>query len=79
MAPGRLRKRNPAEIIDIYAIKLAPALKRADVLKKLAAGERPGPDDLKKLAKVKAKLEIVGDYADMEKVTDLLKQLASSD
>ena len=34
------------------------------------------PDDLGKLSKVKAKLEIVGDYQDMEKVRDVLKELA---
>ena len=34
------------------------------------------PDDLAKLSKVKAKIEIVGDYADMEKVRDFLKGMA---
>jgi hypothetical protein len=32
------------------------------------------PDDLAKLSKVKAKVEIVGDYADMEKVRDALRE-----
>jgi hypothetical protein len=32
-----------------------------------------------KLAKVKAKIEIVGDYADMEKVRSVLKELAAKD
>jgi len=64
-------------MIDHFTIKLAPALKHADILKKLAAGEQPGTDDLAKLSKVKAKVEIVGDYADMEKVRDLLKGLSN--
>jgi hypothetical protein len=34
-------------------------------------------DDLAKLSKVKAQLEIIGDYADMEKVRDVLKELAN--
>jgi len=63
-------------MIDHYTIKLAPALKHADILKKLEAGEQPGPEELAQLAKVKAKIEVVGDYADMEKVRDLLTQLA---
>jgi hypothetical protein len=33
-------------------------------------------NDLAKLSKVKAKLEIIGDYEDMEKVRDVLKELA---
>ena len=32
-------------------------------------------EDLAKLSKVKAKLEIIGDYEDMEKVRDVLKEL----
>jgi hypothetical protein len=65
-------------MIDRCTIKAAPALKHADILKKLAAGEQPGPNDLANLAKVKAKVEIVGDYADMEKVRDLLKGLSKA-
>jgi hypothetical protein len=34
------------------------------------------PDDLAKLSKVKAKLELIGDYADMEKVRDVVKELS---
>jgi hypothetical protein len=62
-------------MIDHYTIKLAPAVKHAEIMKKLEAGEQPGPDELAKLSKVKAKLEIVGDYAEMERVRDLLKEL----
>jgi hypothetical protein len=34
------------------------------------------PDDIAKHSKVKEKLEIIGDYADIEKVRDVLKQLS---
>ena len=62
-------------MIDHYTIKLAPAANHKDIMKKLAAGAELASDDLAKLSKVKAKIEIVGDYADMEKVRDVLKQL----
>jgi hypothetical protein len=39
-------------------------------------GIHRSPDELAKLSKVKANLEIVGVYADMEKVRDFVKQLA---
>ena len=47
-------------------------------MKKLSEGKQLAPDDLAKLSKIKAKIEIVGDYGDMEKVRDVLKQLAKS-
>lgn len=62
-----LRRRN-ISMIDHYTIKLAPAANHRDIMKKLSAGETLTPEDLAKLSKVKAQLEIVGDYADMEKV-----------
>jgi hypothetical protein len=45
-------------------------------MKKLSEGKTFAPDDLAKLSKVKAKLEIIGDYAGMEKVRDVLKEMA---
>ena len=56
-----------------FKIQLSPALNQKEIMKKLVAGEQPTPEDLAKLAKVKAKIEIVGDYEDMEKVRDLLR------
>jgi len=64
-------------MIERYTIKLAPALSQKEVMKKLEEGKQLTPDDLAKLSKVKAKLEIIGDYADIEKVRDLLKELAA--
>jgi hypothetical protein len=63
-------------MIDHYTMKLAPAANHKDIMKKLSEGKELAPDDLGKLSKVKAKIEIVGDYADMEKVRDVLKQLS---
>jgi hypothetical protein len=38
----------------------------AEIMKKLSEGEQPSAEDLGNLSKVKAKIEIVGDYEDME-------------
>jgi hypothetical protein len=62
-------------MIDHYTIKLAPAAKHRDIMKELSEGKQLAPDDLAKLSKVKAKLEIIGHYAEMGKVRDLLKEL----
>jgi hypothetical protein len=63
-------------MIDRYTIKLATAANHKEIMRKLSEGKELVPDDLAKLSKVKAKLEIIGDYADMEKVRDLLKDLS---
>jgi hypothetical protein len=63
-------------MIDHYTIKLSPAANHKDIMKKLSEGKTLAPDDLAKLSKVKAKLEIIGDYADMEKVRDVVKELS---
>jgi hypothetical protein len=65
-------------MIDHYTIKLAPAANHKDIMKKLSEGKELVPDDVAKLSKVKAKIEIVGDYADMEKVRDVLKEFAKA-
>jgi hypothetical protein len=45
-------------------------------MKKVSEGDQLAPDDLAKLSKVKSKLKLIGDYADMEKVRDFLKGIA---
>jgi hypothetical protein len=40
---------------------------RKDITKKLSEWKQLAPDDLAKLSKVKAKLELIGDCADTEK------------
>jgi hypothetical protein len=59
-----------------FKIQLSPALNQKDIMKKLIAGEQPTADDLAQLAKVKAKLELIGDYEDMEKVRNFLISLS---
>ena len=54
-------------MIDHYTIKLAPAANHKDIMKKLAEGKQLAPDDLGKLSKVKAKIEIVGDMRILKK------------
>jgi hypothetical protein len=44
-------------------------------MKKLSDGKQLAPNDLAKLFEAKANLEIVGHYAEMGKVRDLLKEL----
>jgi hypothetical protein len=61
-------------MIDHYTIKPAPAVRHKDIIKKLSEGKLV--PDLAKLSKVKAKLELIGDYEDMEKLRNLLKELA---
>ena len=63
-------------MIDHYTIKLAPAANHKEIMEKMSKGEQLAPEDLANLSKVKAKLEIVGDYEDMEKVRDLLSGLS---
>jgi hypothetical protein len=65
-------------MIDHYTIKLAPAANHKDIMKKLSEGKELAPDDLAKLSKVKGKLEIIGDYEDMEKLRNLLIQLSKA-
>jgi hypothetical protein len=59
-------------------IELAPTTNHKDIMEQLNDGKELAPDDLANPSKIKAKLEIIGDYADMEKVRDLLKKLAAS-
>ncbi len=63
-------------MIDRYTIKMAPAVSHKDIMKNFDAGAGLTPDQTNQLTKVKAKVEIVGDYGDMEKVRDLLNHLS---
>ena len=65
-------------MISHFTIKLAPAANQKEIMKKLSAGETLTPHDLANLSKCRAKLEIVGDYQDLEKVRDVLKELTGN-
>jgi hypothetical protein len=59
-----------------FKIQLSPALNQKEIMRKLGAGVEPTPEDLANLSKVKAKVEMVGDYEGMEKVRNLLIALS---
>lgn len=63
-------------MIDHYTIKLAPAVSHKEIMKQFQDGAGPGPEKLGQLSKVKVKLEAIGDYEDMEKLRNLLKELS---
>ncbi|MGA2724787.1 MAG: hypothetical protein ABSG79_20550 [Bryobacteraceae bacterium] len=61
-------------MIEHYAIKFGPAVSQKELEKLLHAGEGQfQPDDLRKM---KARIELVGDFEDLKKITDFLKGLA---
>jgi hypothetical protein len=61
-------------MIDRYTIKFGPAVSQKELEK--ALNEVTDPAVLKKLQKMKARIEIVADFEDVKKVTDLLKELS---
>ena len=62
-------------MIDRYTIKFGPAVSQKELEKALhETGETP--KDVPDLHKVKARVEIVGDFADLQKVAGLLKELS---
>jgi hypothetical protein len=65
-------------MIDRYTIKAAPTVSHKDIMKEFESGAGITPDHTAKLTKVKVKIEAVGEYEDMEKVRNLLKELSSA-
>ncbi len=63
-------------MIDHYTIKFGPAVSQKELEKALhESGETP---DHTKLTKMKARIEIVGDFEDLKKIVDNIKQLRTS-
>jgi hypothetical protein len=61
-------------MIDRYTIKFGPAVSQKELEKALhESGETP---DHTKLTMMKARIEIVGDFEDLKKLTELLKKLS---
>jgi hypothetical protein len=61
-------------MIDRYTIKFGPAVSQKELEKALhESGETPLqiPD----IKKMKARIEVVGDFEDLKEVVDLIKQL----
>jgi len=62
-------------MIDHYTIKFGPAMSQKELEKALhESGETP---DHTKLTKMKARIEIVADFEDLKKLSEILKQLSA--
>ena len=62
-------------MIERYTIKFAPAVSQKELEKALnESGETP-KENLPDLKKMKARIEFIGDFEDVKKVKELLKQL----
>jgi hypothetical protein len=62
-------------MIERYTIKFSPAVSQKELEKALAeSGETPAqiPD----LKKMKARIEVIGDFEDLKKISAILKELA---
>jgi hypothetical protein len=71
------RKNKSKPMIQHFTVKLSPAIDPREMPKRFQERKGFTPEDSAKLSQVKAKIEVVADYADMEKVRDLLKELSS--
>jgi hypothetical protein len=66
-------------MIERYTIKFGPAVSQKELEKALHQdGGLPPGEYADKLKKVKARLEVIGDFEDLKKVSDFLKELARS-
>ncbi len=73
----KLVNTNAPKIIEVITTDHGRlAVSHKEIMKHFEEGKGFAPEDSAKLSLVKAKIEIVADYADMEKVRDLLKQLS---
>jgi hypothetical protein len=61
-------------MIERYTIKFGPAVSQKELEK--ALHEATDPEVLKKLHKMKARIEVVGDFDDLKKISDLLGRLS---
>jgi hypothetical protein len=62
-------------MIDRYTIKFGPAVSQKELEKALhESGDTP---DHTKLTKMKARIEVIGDFEDIKKLSAFLKGLAS--
>jgi hypothetical protein len=60
-------------MIDRYTIKFRPAVSQKELEKVMATGESKfNPEDLKKM---KARIDVIGDFEDLKKITAILKDM----
>lgn len=64
-----------SSMIEHYTIKFGPAVSQKELEK--ALHEATDPAVLKSLNKMKARIEIIGDFDDLKKVAKMLKDLAA--
>ena len=62
-------------MISSHTIKFTPALSQKELTEKLHSGEHLTPEELSKLHQMKATITLVGDFEDLKKVSDFIKQL----
>lgn len=63
-------------MIERYTIKFGPAVSQKELEK--ALHEAQHPDELKRLQKMKARIEIVADLEDVKKIADFVKGLSKT-
>jgi hypothetical protein len=64
-------------MIERYTIKFGPALSQKELEKSLHQdGETPNQTNL---IKMKARLELIGDFEDVKKISDVLKKLGTNE
>jgi hypothetical protein len=63
-------------MIDRYTVKVAPAVRHSDALKKLDEMKEYDPEQMRKLHQLKVKVEVICEASDLKRITDLLKELA---
>jgi hypothetical protein len=61
-------------MIERYTIKFGPAVSQKELEK--ALNEATSPEELRKLHKMKTRIEFIGDIEDVKKIGDALKSLS---
>ena len=61
-------------MIERYTIKFGPAVSQKELEK--ALNESTSPEELRKLYKMKTRIEFIGDIEDVKKIGDALKSLS---
>ena len=64
-------------MIERYTIKFGPALSQKELEKALHEPGLENDEAIKRVHKMKARIEVIGDFEDIKKLKELLKQLSS--
>jgi chemotaxis protein CheY-P-specific phosphatase CheC len=63
-------------MIEGYTIKFTPAVSQKEIEKALNDPTVHGEIDISKMHKMKARIELIGDYEDVKRIAGLLKDLS---